>query len=78
MPTDLEKLLTIEDLAELLGRSVNTIRHDVTRAPHRLPPPVRLPDSRLVRWQPKVVAVWIEGHQPDLPPKPRRGRPRNR
>lgn len=74
--SQLQNLMTAEDLAVYLGRSVRTIRHDASRAPHRLPPRVRLPDSSLLRWQADVVHAWVQQFQEEYKPKAKRGRPR--
>ncbi len=74
--TAIERLWTVEDLAEFLGKSVHTVRHDATRAPHRLPPRVNLPDTALLRWQPRIVLSWVDSFQSDYSPQRRRGRPR--
>lgn len=71
-------LLTIEDLAKVLHKSVSTLQSDLHRAPHRLPPVVRLPANRRPLWRPADVVAWINGHVvvPVTPPRPyRRGRP---
>lgn len=78
------KLLTIEELAEILQRPVNTIKNDLVKNPAALPPSIKLPGTRCRRWPEQGVDAWLEqlvaGQNPvpvsELPPQPRRGRPR--
>lgn len=71
-------LLTIENLSEILHKSVSSIQSDLCRAPHRLPPMVRLPATRRPLFRPSDVEAWINGHvvlnEPQFPSR-RRGRP---
>jgi len=57
----MQQLLTVDDLAKLLRRSVSTVRSDVTRRPETLPPPVRVPGGRRVLWREEDVQTWIAG-----------------
>lgn len=59
---DYDPFLSIRDMAILLGRAEATIRTDVTRRPHTLPPVTRLPGSNRIRWHKDVVDEWIEMH----------------
>lgn len=54
------KTLTIEDLANLLKRSVSTIRSDVTRRPQSLPPRLEVPGSRTILWLEQDVLDWLQ------------------
>lgn len=54
-----EKLLTLEDLAEMLGRSAQTIKKDLRRNPDAVPPRLRLPGTRLLRWRATDVQAWL-------------------
>ena len=54
-----EKLLTLEDLAEMLGRSAQTIKKDLRRNPDAVPPRLQLPGTRLLRWRATDVRVWL-------------------
>lgn len=56
---DLERLLTLEDLAEMLGRSAQTIKKDLRRNPDAVPPRLQLPGTRLLRWRATDVRVWL-------------------
>lgn len=78
------KLLTIEELAEILQRPVNTIKNDLVKNPTALPPSVKLPGTRCRRWPEQKVEEWLEtlitdqNPSEDMPPPPKtsRGRPR--
>lgn len=54
------ELLTLSDLASMLGRSPETIRKDVLRNPRAVPPRVIIPGTRLLRWREVDVLEWIE------------------
>ena len=56
---DSEKLLTLDDLAEMLGRSAQTIKKDLRRNPAAVPPRLQLPGTRLLRWRATDVRVWL-------------------
>lgn len=71
--------LDIEALAPIIKKTPQTIAVDLSRAPHTLPPPVRIPGSARVFWRAGVVAAWLEKHQAPEAERPvprRRGRPR--
>lgn len=53
------QVLTIDDLSALLHRSAKTIAAEVTKAPHKLPPRLRLPGSRKVLWLASDVEAWL-------------------
>lgn len=53
------KTLSIYDLASLLKRSVSTIRSDVTRRPHTLPPRLDIPGTKTVIWLQSDVEEWL-------------------
>ena len=53
-------LLSVEDLARILGLGEKTIYLKLYRSPSSLPPRFFLPGSRLVRWHPTVVARWMD------------------
>ena len=55
--------LTIKDLAKILNKSEKTIKNDVSRAPERLPPRLRIPGSDRVLWRAKTVCEWLEKHE---------------
>lgn len=54
------KTLTPEDLAQLLHRKAETIKVDVRRRPHTLPPRLRIPGSTKLLWLEADVVAWIE------------------
>ena len=53
------KLLTVEDLSALIHKSPAAIQADANRAPHRLPPILRLPGSRRLLWREEDVEAWV-------------------
>lgn len=53
----------INELAKILHRSPHTIATEVTKAPHKLPPRLRLPGSRKVLWLRADVDQWILSHR---------------
>lgn len=55
--------LTIEDVARLLNRSPSTVATEVSKAPHKLPPRLRLPGSRRVLWLKDDVVRWLHEHR---------------
>lgn len=52
------RLLTSEDLSEVLGIPVSTIRTWHLRSPDKLPPCVKL--GRLTRYHPDTVQGWLK------------------
>ena len=56
------RLLTLDDLAAILGRSPETIRRDLRRNPDAVPPRLQLPGTRLLRWRAADVEGWLEHH----------------
>lgn len=52
-------LLTLREVAAMLGRSPETVRKDLRRNPSAVPPRVRLPGTRLLRWRSEDVAAWL-------------------
>ncbi len=85
-----EQLLTTDDLARILRKSVHSIRHDVIRNPRSLPPRCALPGTGRNLWRPQDVESWLAAHvkvvdsgPPTSPPeaKPRKnlgGRPKKK
>lgn len=76
---DLPRILFIEQLSELIGKSATTIRTCATNAKysHLIPRPFKMPNSRRLCWYEHDVLVWIDSQRPaDPPPKKHpRGRP---
>ena len=74
----LRRILFIEELSALIGKTTNTIRTCATNAKyqHLIPRPFKLPNSRRLAWYEDEVALWRQAGQPVGPPqKRRRGRP---
>lgn len=77
-PADLPRILFIEQLAQLIGKTETTIRTCATNAKyaHLIPRPFKLPHSRRLCWYETDVLAWIESTRPAEPPPPRRPRGR--
>lgn len=59
-----DRVLDAHELGEIyLHRPAATIFKDLTRAPHRLPPSIKIPGRRGRLWLESVVVRWLEGHQ---------------
>ncbi|TDQ93133.1 hypothetical protein C7412_109113 [Paraburkholderia silvatlantica] len=81
----MQALLTVDQLAEHLQKSVASIRSDATRNPQSLPPICRLPNTKRLLWRAEDVERWIGLHVAGVdspsatevvsPEKRRRGRP---
>lgn len=56
------QLLTLDQVAKLLGRRPETVRKDLTRNPMAVPPRVVIPGTRLLRWRAVDVEGWLAGH----------------
>jgi hypothetical protein len=80
----MQALLTVDQLAECLRKSVASIRSDATRNPQSLPPVCRLPGTKRLLWRAEDVETWLGAHvesatisaapEPTAS-TPRRGRP---
>lgn len=55
----IQQLLTLDELANLLGRSPDTIKKDMRRNPDAVPPRLVLPHTRLLRWRVCDVEAWL-------------------
>lgn len=55
--------MSLEELAETLGRSVTTLKQARSRRPASLPPAVRVPQSRGVLFLRKDVEAWLERYR---------------
>jgi len=53
------KYLDIDELAELLGQSVNTIKKKLVANPTSLPPKMHLPGASMLRWRAQEVQNWM-------------------
>jgi len=68
--------LDAEALGRVLKKSALSIQLDLGRAPHRLPPPIRIPGTRAALWLESTVLAWLQANQADaLGSDRRRGRP---
>jgi predicted DNA-binding transcriptional regulator AlpA len=56
------KLLDLDELAALLGRSPETIKKDLRRNPLAVPPRLHIPGTRLLRWRECDVESWLAEH----------------
>lgn len=54
-----QPLLSLDDLAKLLGRSPDTIKKDMRRNPDAVPPRLVLPHTRMLRWRACDVDSWL-------------------
>lgn len=66
------RLLYIEDLAPLIGKTPSTIRTFVSRRDsyrHLIPPPYKLPGSLRLVWYEDDVAQWLAATTPVFPPQ---------
>lgn len=55
-----EKLLSVEDLSQILGQGPKTLYQKLSKDPSLLPPRFYIPGSRLVRFHPVVVRIWMD------------------
>ncbi len=67
------RLLTLQDIANILGLSIETVRGWPSKCPDRLPPRTYIAGN-VVRFDPKVVEEWINGNIQNQ--KKKIGRPR--
>lgn len=54
------RTLTVEDLAQVLRKSVASIQSDLVRNPECLPPVVRIKGSKRLLWREVDVKSWLE------------------
>lgn len=55
-------LLDLADLANLLGRSPETIKKDIRRNRLAVPPRLHIPGTRLLRWRRVDVDAWLASY----------------
>lgn len=55
-------ILDLADLADLLGRSPETIKKDIRRNRLAVPPSLHIPGTRLPRWHRVDVDAWLASH----------------
>lgn len=74
------RVLFIEQLSLLIGKSCKTIRTFVSHTKYRdknlIPRPFKMPGSRRLCWYERDVLAWIESTRPAEPPPQRRPRGR--
>lgn len=56
------KLLDLQELGALLGRSPETIKKDLKRNCMAVPPRLHIPGTRLLRWRAVDVNAWLASH----------------
>lgn len=56
------KLLDLNDLGIMLGRSPETIKKDIKRNRLAVPPRLHIPGTRLLRWRKIDVETWLASH----------------
>ncbi len=56
---EFQQLLSLDDVAAILGRSPQTIKKDLRRNPDAVPPRLMLPHTRLLRWRLVDVQSWL-------------------
>lgn len=64
------ELLTTEDIARILRKSIHSIRHDLTRNPRCLPPRCAIPGANRNLWRAQDVESWLESFVVAPPPPP--------
>lgn len=55
----MKNLLSVEQLAACLHKSVSSVRSDATRNPQSLPPICRLPGTKRLLWRSDDVEAWL-------------------
>ena len=61
------ELITLEELAVMLHRNVNTLRVAVSQRPESLPPRVRFPGVQRNFWRRPTVRAWIASFEEPMP-----------
>lgn len=83
----MQNLLSVEQLSQVLHKSVTSVRSDASRNPQALPPICRIPGNKRLLWRVEDVELWLFDHVRHQPyptsavPSPairKRGRPRNK
>ncbi|MBV8468598.1 MAG: hypothetical protein JOY60_01870 [Burkholderiaceae bacterium] len=70
------KTLDSHGLAPVLGKVPQSIQADLSRAPHRLPPPIMIDGARGALWLESTVLDWLlEQQRRALTTKRKAGRP---
>lgn len=68
---EVQKLLDLDELAQMLRRSPETIKKDLRRNPEAVPPRLMLPHTRLLRWRAVDVDSWLRQHVQSAMPRGR-------
>lgn len=71
---DPDRLLNIEEVAEMLGWSVRTVENQLLSGEF-IQPTVKI--GRLRRWWRRAVINWIENQATNMPKETKTGRPRS-
>jgi len=58
----MQNLLTLNELAAIIGRRPETIKKDLKRNPLAVPPRMQIPGTRLLRWRANDVSAWLAEH----------------
>lgn len=76
--TNVPRILFVEQLSALIGKTETTIRTCSTnkKYEHLIPRPFKMPHSRRLCWYEHEVHEWIQSHRPAVPPPPTRPRGR--
>lgn len=53
------KYLDVDELAELLGESASSLKRKIKANSHKVPPRMRLPGSKMLRWRLHEVESWV-------------------
>lgn len=64
----MEKLINIDELAEILRLKRATVRWYLSRNPSRLPPAVKMPGAKGALWRRQDVEKWVERYV-ETPPR---------
>lgn len=70
MQDEMQELWDIEELASFLKKSKASIYSDLKRNPEVVPPPIRLPGTNRLRWDPRFVREWARKYQTGILPMP--------
>ncbi len=60
---DPSQLIGIDEVAKLLNMEINTARVNMSRHPETLPPRIKIPGTRSVKFMVQDVRDWIEKHR---------------
>ncbi len=66
------KIVGIKYICELLNKTERTIRADIVRKPHCVPPPIIIPGTNLLLWKTNVIDDWLDKRQMKVKERPRK------